>query len=187
MNPFADFGYETVTLIKQTGHKINDIKAQIQAKKIFVDDVSIQFDEGDIISRELPNGKIEYYRVIDPVYYDGIVGIPPHYQINVEKTTTPPRSQPIYINASNGTKVLIDSTDNSININYNDKSIFDELIEKVKTLPDADAIVSKINQMKESVNDKDTYRNKYSEFIQLTAAHITIVAPFIPLLTKFLS
>ena len=188
MNPFVDFGYEIVKLIKQDGREIDNINALVQSQKIFVDDVSILFDDGDIISRTLPNRKTEYYRIIDPVYYDGLGGIPPHYQIKVEKTTAvPQKERHICINASGNAKVLIDSTDSSININCQDAKVFDELIKQVKKFPDADVIVSKINQMKESVGDKDAYRDRYSEFIQLAAAHMTILAPFIPVLTKFLS
>ena len=77
-NPFLSaFGSEPVKLIKQDGSIIEIKEAQVQQKYIFVYDVSICFDEGDIITRELPNKKVECYRIINPIYDRGLGHIPP--------------------------------------------------------------------------------------------------------------
>ncbi len=196
-NPFLSaFGSEPVKLIKQYGSIIEIKEAQVQQKYIFVYDVSICFDEGDIITRELPNKKVECYRIINPIYDRGLGHIPPFYKLEVEKTTALPKTKTPSvniinnINASDGSKVLVGSTDNSVNIKTQDLSVFDKLIDAVKKdIPnsDSDIITTKINQMKDSVNDKESFLKKYNDFIQSVAAHITIVAPFIPALTKFLS
>ena len=193
-NPFLSaFGSEPVKLIKQDGSTIEIKEAQVQQKYIFVYDVSICFDEGDIITRELPNKKVESYRITNPIYERGLGHIPPFYKLEVEKTTTLPKiktpSVSIInnINASDHSKVLVDSIDNSVNITSQDLSVFDKLIDAVKDLPDSDKMITEINQMKDSVNNKDSFLKKYNDFIQSVAAHITIVAPFIPALTKFLS
>lgn len=192
-HPLSLFANDTIKLIKKDGSEIENIKAQVQPKFILVYDVSICFDEGDIITRELPNKKVEYYRVVNPIYDNGFKSIPPFYKLEVEKTTALPKTKTPSvkiinnINASEGSKVLVAAVDNSVNIISQDLSVFDKLIDAVKDLPDSDKMISEINQMKDSVNNKESFLKKYNDFIQSVAAHITIVAPFIPALTKFLS
>ena len=189
-HPLSLFANDTIKLIKKDGSEIENIKAQVQPKYILIYDVSICFDEGDIITRDLPNKKVEYYRIINPIYDNGFKSIPPFYKLEVEKTTTPPKRPSVNIinniNASDHSKVLVGSIDNSVNITSQDLSVFDKLIEAVKDLPDGDKMISNINQMKDSVNNKESFLKKYNDFIQSVAAHITIVAQFIPDLTKFL-
>ena len=187
MNPFAKFYNDSIKLIKKDGSVQEGIKADVQSKKIFTDDVSVPFETGDIISRILPNGKEEFYEIIDPVFYNEFYGIPAHYQIKVEKTTTPKRTSAISINASGNAKVLVSSVDNSINISFANDKIFDDLMREADSIPNNQDIVTAISQMKESVNDKKTFAEKYNNFIQSAAAHMTVFAPFIPALTKLLS
>jgi len=190
-HPLSHFANDTIKLIKKDGSEIENIKAQVQPKYIFVYDVSICFDEGDIITRELPNKKVECYRITNPIYDNGFKGFPAFYKLEVEKTTTPPRRPSVNIinniNASDHSKVFVDAIDNSVNITSQDLSVFDKLIDAVKELPNSSEIIAKITQMKESVNDKKSYIKKYNDFIQFIETHISIVAPFIPALTKFLS
>lgn len=191
-HPFSTFATDKIKLIKPDGSTFDDIKAQVRPNFIFVFDVSIRFDEDDIIIRELPNGKIEQYRINNPIYEKGVGGIPDFYKLEVEKTTALPKTKTPSvriinnINASDHSKVLVDSVDKSVNITTQDLSVFDKLIDAVKDLPDSDKMISEINQMKDSVNNKESFLKKYNDFIQSVAAHITIVAPFIPALTEFL-
>ena len=187
-NPFLAFATDTIKLVKSDGRIIDNIKAQVQPKLIFVFDVSIRFDEEDIIIRELPNGKKESYRITNPIYEKGVSGIPDCYKLEVEKTTTLPKKPSVYIinniNASDHSKVLVDSIDNSVNITSQDLSVFDELIEAVKKIQNSNEMIAKIEQMKASVNDKKTFGQKYGEFIQLAAAHATLLSPLKPLISK---
>ena len=185
MNPLDHFNQEIVTLIKQDG-TIKKIKALVHAKKIITDNVENPIDEGDIITRTLPNGKTESYKVINPVFHKAFYGVPDNYQIEVAKTTTPQKNAEIYINASDNAKVMLSSVDNSINIDLNKTKIFDELLKIVQTLPNNNNLITAIQNMKESVNDKESFKNKYNEFIQIAASHMTVLAPFLPALTNFL-
>ena len=191
MNPFAKFYNDSIKIIKKDGFVLEGIKADVQSKKIFTDYVSVPFETGDIISRILPNGKEESYKIIDPVFYHEFAGIPAHYQIEVEKTTVMKSPSAININASGNAKVLVSSVDNSIdnsiNISFTNDKIFDDLMREADSIPNNQDIVTAISQMKESVNDKKTFAEKYNNFIQSAAAHMTVFAPFIPALTKLLS
>lgn len=78
---------DKVSLVKQDGAQFDNIQASVQPGKIFIDDASLPIEEGDRIKRKLPSGLTESYLVLDRGYYEGIGGIPAHYQIKVRKET----------------------------------------------------------------------------------------------------
>lgn len=185
------FPTENAKIIKQDLTVIEDIEALVDRDKSFIDDGSLNIEEGDIIERVLPSGAKEQYLVIDRGFYRGAHGIPDHYQIKVEK-------QSRYVKLSKGTvineyhitnadKVNIQSTDNSTTyqITANDISTLDTLRSLAKGLDDEDKIVSAVDEMQESIGKK-TFAEKYNAFIQSVANHMTIFAPFIPALSAFL-
>lgn len=188
MNPFATFANNIIKLIKQDGRIIDNIQAQVSEDYIYVYDSSIPFDENDVIERKLPSGKIECYTILNPVYDNGFGGISGFYKLEVRKTTTQPKvSSSIQINASGNAKVLVSSVDNSVNISSQDLKVFDELIDAVKKeLRNNGEIVDLIVQMKNSIKDKESFKNKYKNVVQSLGDHVTVLTPFISVLTKFL-
>lgn len=176
-----------ITLIKKDGTKFENIQSSVQTNKIFTYNTKIIVDEGDIFSRKLPNGKIEYYEVINPVFCRGLGGIPANYQIEVRKTTQAPKQPSISINAAGNAKVNVNSVDNSINNSFNnDLEIFDKLLSIAGQIPSSTEITKSIIEMKNSINDKESFKEKYNNFIQSAAAHMTLFAPLITELTKYL-
>lgn len=185
------FPTENVKIIKQDLSVIEDVEALVDRDKIFIDDGSLNIEEGDIIERVLPSGAKEQYLVIDRGFYRGAHGIQDHYQIKVEK-------QSGYVKLSKGTvineyhitnadKVNIQSTDNSTTyqITANDISTLDTLRSLAKGLDEEEKIVSAVNEMQESLGKK-AFAEKYNAFIQSVANHMTIFAPFIPALSALL-
>lgn len=181
---------DKVKLLKKDGKVIDNIKASVQHEQIIVFRSDIIIDEGDIISRVLSNGKEELYKVLDPVFYENVAGISAHYQIKVVKTTQEKSSKnfgTVNITATDNAKVNFNSIDNSVyNINSNDLQVFEKLLDKAKNIPENSKIIEAINSMKNNVSNKKTFKEKYCEFIQVAANHITLFAPFIPVLTNFL-
>lgn len=87
-------------------------------------------------------------------------------------------------------RVNLNSTDNSINISdVNFEKFFDDISTTLKNeISDKehlDLILKKLDDLHKSVNTPN-YKQKYNDFIQATANHITILAPFIPALSKLL-
>lgn len=186
----AGFPTEKIKLIKSNGECIEDIEALVEPKKIFVDDASIIIEEGDIFERKLGNGATEYYEVLDRGFYKGMHGMPDHYQTSVCKTTVKPRTNQIAYNINNGSgKININSTDNSVNVSVTlsseDEAMFDTIKSVAQTLDNEEKIVCAVDGMKAEVGKKG-FLQKYNEFIQAAANHITVFAPFIPMLSKFL-
>lgn len=186
------FPTEKVNLVKQDGREFNEIEAKVDPKKIFIDDANIPIEKDDKIIRKLHNGITETYIVVDPGFYKGIGPIPDHYQISVESENSlrekqiKPSSIIINNNGQNS-KANINSTDNSIN-NYNHgNKVFNELKDVAHTLPEEsrEMVLKSINEM-ENHYGKNNFKEKYNSFIEVAANHMTLFAPFIPILTNML-
>jgi len=183
---FSDLLKDKVKLIKKDGREIDNIYASVQNSKIFTEYTKIAIDEGDTFLRKLPNGKEEYYEVINPVFHGSLLGLPANYQIEVRKKTLAPKQPPIYVQANGHAKVNINSVDNSINKSFNNSSeIFDKLLNIAKQIDGNTEIIKSITEMKKSFGNKETFKEKYNNFIQNAAAHMTLFAPFITELTKY--
>lgn len=79
---------DVVTLVKANGEVYEKIKAKVQPNMIFIYDETLPIEEGDKITRELSNGKLETYLVLDRGFYNKVQSIPAHYQIKVKKEST---------------------------------------------------------------------------------------------------
>jgi hypothetical protein len=187
------FPTEKLRLIKADGRVVENIEALVEPKKIFVDDASVIIEEGDIFERILSNGAVENYEVLDRGFYKGMHGIPDHYQTSVRKTTAKSyntNARVTYnINNESG-KININSTDNSLNVNVSlskeDEALFDTLKSLASSLNNNDEICKLIDEMRNSVG-KETFSEKYNNFIQSAANHITVFAPFIPMISNLLT
>lgn len=80
-------------------------------------------------------------------------------------------------NNTNGIMVLGDISDSTI--------LFDALREKAEHLENKEEIKERISDM-EKCAGKKSFVEKYNAFIQSVANHMTIFAPFIPMLTELL-
>jgi hypothetical protein len=187
---FEEFMRDTITLKKQDGRIFENIKAQVDAKKIFINNVDMPVEEGDYFCRTLPNGVEETYEVVQAHYNNKFHEIPAHYQIEVRKTTRQEYESFKTINNYNvygNGKININSTDNSTNTYGNELELFQAIKEVIKTeLNDDQELINKVSQMETNVG-KNSFAAKYNDFIQSIANHITIFVPFIPALTKLLT
>lgn len=190
-NMFRNFPTEKINLYKKSGEVIEDIEALVEPKKIFIDDASVIIEEEDIFERNLPNGAVEQYKVLDRGFYKGMHGIPDHYQVSVEKVTSLSRRTSggaIYNIQNDGGKVNIHSMDNSVSISItaNDEKLFETLVQLAEHLQNKEEIIKAVKEMRQEVG-KPSFADKYNTFVQSVANHITIFAPFIPTLTNFLT
>lgn len=61
----------TITIIKKSGHSIGPLKAQVGAGKIITLSRDADFERGDMVTRTLPNKRVETYYVVEATYHDG--------------------------------------------------------------------------------------------------------------------
>lgn len=189
--PGEEFLTDTVTLTKQTGEIFNDIKALVDKKNIFIFDSTLDIEEGDVLLRELPNGRVEEYVVTDRGYYEKFGSIDAHYQCEVEKKTSQKFKEPNISVTFNGPNSRYNhhSTDNSTNIYSNESGLFEEMKkiidENVEDLTEKTALLENVESM-EITQGTSTFKDKYNEFIVSLGNHMTLLQPFIPKLTELL-
>ncbi|HFI2241606.1 hypothetical protein J5F16_22295 [Pseudomonas aeruginosa] len=116
---FSDFMTDAISVQKQTGEKLEGLKASVQSNSIFLNRSDVLIEPRDLIVRAMSNGASETYEVIDPGFHEKFGGIEAHYQMKVKKLGIPEaeaRIQSItyHINGNNA-RVNHDSVDNSTN------------------------------------------------------------------------
>lgn len=192
-NGFSRLSNDVVKLVKTNGEVYEEISANVQPGIIFIDDSELPIEERDKLVRVLPNKLIESYLVLDRGYYAGVGGISPHYQVkvkkesNIESKKTEALIQVFHM--GDNSRVNNNSTDNSTNTVFNStNTIFDEIKNALNEVSDAEEremLKTLIDDLKSNNNKKEkNCQDKYKEFISLASAHIGIIAPFIPELTK---
>lgn len=142
-----DLMTDSISILKQNGSCIENVKSSVQSNKIFIDRSDFLIESGDIIQRKMSNGGEETFKVIDPGFHEKFHGIPAHYQMDVHKLGLPEAKsavQNITYNIS-GPNVRInqDSVDNSVNI----ASINSQISEHLDAMrSEIDRLVSDENQ-----------------------------------------
>ncbi|HGG0416109.1 TPA: hypothetical protein ACJFE8_000859 [Clostridium sporogenes] len=93
------------------------------------------------------------------------------------------------ITSGNNSSVSIGKDiEQNININQDDSELFEQLknlSNDIKSLEDKNMILNSINEMQEHYGQK-SFSEKYTDFMQNAANHMTVFAPFIPALTQLL-
>lgn len=117
---FSEMMNDTIKVLKSDGQEIDNLKASVQSKGIFLMRSDVLVEPSDLIQRVMSNGGTETFRVIDPGFYEGLHGIPSHYQMKVQKLGLPEAEKAIQsitynINGPNA-RVNNNSTDNSTNV-----------------------------------------------------------------------
>lgn len=181
---------DKVTLFKN-GEKIREnIPADVQTDLIFIEDHTVPLEEGDILQRVLPNNLVEKYKVLDRGFFSDSSG--GEYQAKVKKVTDlPNQSNKIVYNIhGDNSRININSNDNSINvIDRSSEEFFTDLKLTVKKdIPESERehLLKKISELENSVG-KESYSQKYADFMALAANHATVLSPYFPALWQFLS
>jgi len=163
---------DKVTLIKQDGTEITDIKANVQTKIIFIEDGRLPIEEGDKLVRYLSNGLSESYLVLDRGYYEKQMGFDAHYQVKVVKETTRELTKPaptmnINIGTAYGSNVGTQGNA-SITNTFNFEALDREIEEKGKE--DKEELRQMIAEIKELFEDSEKVKkgslSKFSEMMQ---------------------
>lgn len=134
--PFSDMMRETVILIKTNGEKFEGIKANVQKKKIFTHNSNILIEPGDFIQRNMSNGGVETYKVIDPGFHEAAFRIPAGYQMDVKNINSVEAKETIRsivnnYHLSDNSRINNNSIDHSTNTIGADHKEFHECIESI--------------------------------------------------------
>lgn len=95
---------------KNNGTQIGPFRGTLSAKSFIVMDKKFEVEEGEHIVRVLPNGREETYLVRTAQFYDGHGGIPPNWQLEIQKTTailSPSSTPATTVNIHNSTGIQV--------------------------------------------------------------------------------
>ncbi len=190
---FSSMCNDIVTLVKSNGNVIEKIKANVQPNMIFIYDEKLPLEENDKLYRQLPNGLVETYLVIDRGYFSAFQGIQGHYQAKVKKEVNINKEKlQSIINIYNATgpnsRINISSVDQSQNIYKDSEELFNRIKDTIKTITDEKVkkeSLSLLNELKNSQGSPN-FLMYYQNFISTIADYMSIMGPFIPALTKLI-
>ena len=189
-----DLLFDIVTVVNSEG-RVENVKASVQ-KKIYIDDVSILIEAGDLIERQLKNGRTEVMEVTDVQQWSGGYAIPDHYEIEYERQNAlPKRKRPgdvnVTVSDSLQPHININSTDQSINVIQGQPNpVFDEiralLQDHLHDNSDLDRILASVDEMEKCNNVPQKFTQAYKDFMSLVADHMALLTPVLPSLASLL-
>ena len=185
---------DVITVVKADGRRYEKLKALVERAAVIFDDVRVPLDEGDHIERALPGGRTELYEVLDTGFQRGGGAIPDFYHAKVRKTTSrSPHGGATNVTISgHNARLNIGSVDSSTNVvnGVVSPEVFTELAKAlrgaVKAQHEQERMIQQVHVLQRAVGTPD-YRRAYREFVEMAANWMTIVAPFIPALTRALA
>ncbi|KAF7960298.1 hypothetical protein AWV80_35015 [Cupriavidus sp. UYMU48A] len=183
---------EDIEIVSPEGEARCRVKGAFTGSMFLINDTSADIRVGDEIRRQLPNGKEEVFAVDDPTFYsDGPFGA--HYQVKVSRPKVVDKHTGGHYSVSvsgNNARVNIHSSDHSVNV-VTDGNLFSQIRQKVdKEVGDTlerNAILEAIDRLEAARHDKASFAKSYQDFISSTAAHISVIAPFLPALGELLA
>ena len=185
---------DIVTVINSDG-RVENVKASVQ-REIYIDDVSIPIEEGDLIERQLKNGRTEVMQVTDVHLWTGAYGISDYYEIKYERGSArskKARSGDVNVTVTDSLQphINIDSVDQSVNVIHGQPHpVFDEiralLQEHLQDASDLDRILTSVDEMERSREAPHEFTQAYKEFMSLAADHMALLAPILPSLVSLL-
>ncbi|MBM3090266.1 hypothetical protein GFB56_05490 [Ensifer sp. T173] len=189
---FNEFPQSDLTIVSTDGSVSHTKGIVSSSDAIVIPDAKAAVDIGYEIRRSLPNGKDETFEVVDPVFHQQFGSIPAHFQVKVRKKGLLPAggggNYTITVNGPNS-RVNIHSQDNSNNVAHDLKVFEDARAAIVAQVPDSEnraRIIGSLDEAKAAAGNPETYRSAYQKLISSAADHVTVLAPFLPILTSFL-
>ena len=183
---------DEVVLIKPDGTRYENIRADVQKEIVFIDDGSLPLEEGDTIVRELPNGLVEKYTVLDKGYFSGMSG-GGEYQAEVRKHAQIQEqtgAKAVYNLHGPNARVNINSQDSSVNIiNVESEKLFADLRQTIQEEiggNEQEKLLELLSQAERSEGEPD-FSESYAKFMALAANHASVLSPFFPALSQLLS
>lgn len=171
--------------IKKDGTEY-DIRANIQSSvnKMITASVNINFEPGDYIERELPNGCTEKYKIMKVNYASDFVNM--DIQNMADIPFEPMAQVPVLNIGEVKGHINVNSIVNDYSTNYYseaNEAFFEDM--KKAMANTGDDVLRAIDEMQRNIGKK-SFAEKYTDFIQVAASYMTLATPFLPMLAECL-
>lgn len=115
--PFNTFPKENARVEKKSGLIVGPYMAVFAGEVIVVTDAQADIEEGDVILRQLPNGRDERSHVVEVNFYNDMTAFGAHYQLKIRKAGTSEMKNPTNTFHIHGGQVQIgdNNTQNIVN------------------------------------------------------------------------
>ena len=185
---------DTIAVVSQGGCRRENIRASVQQKTIFIDDVTVPIVIGDKIERKLPSGQLEAFVITDFHLWQGRGSIQGYYEIKYQREAAqqPQQRKMLNLHISNSPQARINlhSSDQSVNVSkHQPDALFQEIRERLAEAlvdsPDLENLLDRVSDMEQGL-ESGNLKTAYKKFVAAAANHMTILAPFLSRLTQLL-
>lgn len=87
-NPFKALLTDKVSILKSDGTEIGPYECALDGSGCTIFDETLDAEDGDMVLRNLPNGKVETHKILDVEYTAKFHGIPASYKLTIEKPSS---------------------------------------------------------------------------------------------------
>ncbi len=189
---FGSFPQEDFEVVSAEGESRGKVKGIFSSKSIAVPNANAVILAGDEMRRRIQNGTEEVYEVIDPVFYAAHHTIPAHFQVKIRRKGVfePGRGGNYTIHvAGPNSRVNINSSDSSTNV-VSQSRLFQDIrtaiTAQVAEEQDKAMLLSKIDALEAAGSDNAAFLQRYQDLMANAANHMTVLAPFLPMLAQML-
>ncbi len=189
-NPFLQLANTKVMLIDKAGKEYGPFQSTCSNTKATLWMSELPVEEGDKLVKLLPEGAMHYFTIQECKYVSGFYSIPQHFVLMIHKDNSiVPTSghSTVVHNSGQNSRFNLNSVNTSSNIIL-ENSIFlklrETLNQHIADKETVDKLTKLVNAMEQSKNTP-AFTDRYAEFVQNAANHMTILAPFFPLLADF--
>ena len=186
---------DSLTLRKTDG-AILKFRGRITSGNLTTFESTLPCAEGDTIERELPNGQMEKFEILELGFHQGLPPyIGPHYQMKIRKITDriPHTTQPssvtnIYNVHGPNARFNSQSVDQSHNVvGVDEGELFQKLKEAIQTAsansPQREQLLLAVDEMSAHAG-RSSFGDKFQSFMALASNCMTVVTPFLPALAN---
>ncbi|MBB6142853.1 hypothetical protein HNQ77_000791 [Silvibacterium bohemicum] len=191
---------ETLTndplMLRKSDGMARKFQGRITSGKLTTFESTLPYAEGDTVERELPNGQIENFEILELGFHQGLPPhIGPHYQMKIRKITdriphiAPPSSVTnIYNVHGPNARFNSQSVDQSHNVvRVDEGELFQKLKEAIQAAsansPQREQLLLAVEEMSAHAG-RSSFGDKFQSFMALASNCMTVVTPFLPALAN---
>ena len=183
-------------ILRKADGTVRKFQGRITSGKLMTFDSTLPCVEGDTVERELPNGQLDRFEILDTGFHQGLPpDIGPHYQMKIRKITQLAQSGPpagsvtnIYNVHGPNARFNNQSVDQSHNVvRIGEDGLFQKLKEAIQA---ASTDATQREQLLVAVDEmsahagKPSFGDRFQSFMALASNCMAVVTPFLPALAN---
>jgi hypothetical protein len=185
------FGTERLRLETTAGELVVEFSGTVSTSVILVEDPSLPAEDGQVVVRALPNGKVHRLIIEDAKFFPGMTGMAAHFQLKYRKESAPHAASlaPTYNVSGPNARVNTHSHDASTSLHVSPETMFAEMIrdtrEQIRDEAQVTRVLAAIDDLRQN-SGKPSYSEAYFRFMGIAADHLAVFQAYLPALAQLL-